>query len=50
MSKPRKTLRQERDLAFARGYQEALADLLTKLDEGGEAEARVWIKNNTVKL
>lgn len=32
--------------AFAAGYQEALADVLTALDAGGEAAAREWITSN----
>jgi uncharacterized protein YidB (DUF937 family) len=31
---------------YRAGYQSALADLLEKLDEGGEEAARKWIANN----
>lgn len=33
--------------AERKGYQEALADILAKLDEGGEEAAREWIANNS---
>lgn len=32
---------------FRNGYQQALADIKAKLDEGGEQAAREWIENNT---
>jgi hypothetical protein len=34
---------------YAAGYQQALADLLARLDEGGEDAAREWISNNTIR-
>lgn len=32
--------------AFAKGYQEALEDVLAALESGGEEAAREWIANN----
>jgi len=31
---------------YWQGYQQALTDILTALDEGGEDAARAWIANN----
>lgn len=32
---------------FRQGYLEALADILEKLNDGGEEAAREWIRDNS---
>jgi uncharacterized protein YidB (DUF937 family) len=37
---------QERQRAYKAGYSEALADILTALEDGGEDAVREWISQN----
>ena len=37
---------QQRAEAYRDGYQHALADVLTALEDGGEDAVREWISNN----
>lgn len=43
---PRIRRQQAAGFNFREGYQHALADVLTALEDGGEEAVREWISNN----